>query len=1059
MSGTVGAAPRIVAMDGSRIRWFALQGCFSVASALTPIAVVLAAGPANQPPAYLREMQEDAELTDVSFVDAQHGWAVGDRGIIWATADGGKHWRSQPSGVNCRLSSVQFLDAENGWAAGGIFHPYTHTSRGVLLRTRDGGRSWAQDKGLMLPSLKRVRFLTGSLGWAYGESSALFPRGVFVTDNAGRTWSPLEGLNGPGWLTGDFVDAHSGAIAGRHGSTAAVRGRGLQPARTPNFGLRGLNRMKLANETEGWLAGDGDLVLLTTDLGLSWKLPTGDPSAAAGDDFDWHALEVRGPRVWIAGSPGTKVLSSEDGGRTWRAFDTHQNLPLYALTFVDNLHGWAVGAFGTILATADGGRTWQRQQSGGTRAALLALVSRPDDVSLELLTRLAASEGYLSAVEVLIRGDDAESSAASRTEAERCHAAVIGAGASSARTAWSFPLPRSDASRTAEQIVDAWNRQNDGDGIERLEAYIVRQIRCWRPEIIITHAASLSGENPAGHLMNQIVLESVEQAADPTRFPEQLAEMGLEAWRVRKVFGRLPGGQLGDVNLSTAQLAPRLGDSLTDHVTGPRGLIAAEYCSAPPNIGFRLYVDTLPQRAGEHDFFSGIALHPGSESRRMISEFSTQSSDALRRMAQKQRNVQAIITRSEQGQLNAARYAAQLNDLTADLDTTTAGNIIYQLAQHYRQNGNWPLAAETFSLLAQQYPEHPLSEAALVWLVRYWSSSECDWRERFAAQSSGRNTATIQLADHVSVFQPATTLGQVPPAKNHTAPRGKAPEIQGRVAVVDNTLDTDRSARAMALGKLLEQRSPATYAEPEVRFALASAQRKRGMTKAAEHYYLDVARMRNHDAWWSCAAGEQWLNEPQHDSPKAVVHAARGPKPRLDAKLDDEIWQGALPAELLAAAVSDDTAARAKVAYDDEFLYIAVECKQFAGADYSAEMSPRPYDADLSQHDHIDIFLDLDRDWSTWYRLTVDHRGCTGEACWDDNAWNPQWYVAAATGDGVWTVEAAIPLVELTGNAPQPKQAWGLGIQRTIPGVLFQSWTKPASGAVVPEGFGYLMFE
>ena len=31
----------------------------------------------------------DAALQDVCFVDRLHGWAVGDRGVIWQTQDGG----------------------------------------------------------------------------------------------------------------------------------------------------------------------------------------------------------------------------------------------------------------------------------------------------------------------------------------------------------------------------------------------------------------------------------------------------------------------------------------------------------------------------------------------------------------------------------------------------------------------------------------------------------------------------------------------------------------------------------------------------------------------------------------------------------------------------------------------------------------------------------------------------------------------------------------------------------------------------------------------------------
>ncbi|HVX11417.1 MAG TPA: YCF48-related protein [Pirellulales bacterium] len=1017
------------------------------------------AEPTDSPPPYLRGMQEDAELTDVAFVDAEHGWAVGDRGVIWATTDGGKHWRIQPAQVSCRLASVQFIDPDNGWAAGGGFHPYTHTSRGVLLRTRDGGRSWSHDKGLMLPALKRVKFFDHKLGWAFGDSSALFSSGVFVTDNGGRTWSSVAGRAATGWLAADFLDANAGAIAGRNGMLATIRRRGLQPARTPGFGPRGLNRMKFSGETTGWLAGDGGLILATGDAGVSWQLPTGDPSPLVGSDYDWHALEVRGPRVWIAGSPGTRVLFSDDAGKNWQAFDTGQKLPLYGLAFADNLHGWAVGAFGAILATSDGGRTWQRQRSGGTRAALLALYNRANDVPLELLTRLSGNDGYLAAVEILTHREDSDDGHSAANVPDRAHAALIETGASAAHSAWSFPSPPAGVAHTAEQVVAAWNRVNDGDGIERIEAFLVQQIRCWRPEVVVTHAASLNGEFPEAHVTNQLVLQAVEQAADSTCFPEHLGQMGLEAWRVRKVFGSLPDGQLGDVNVSTVQVAQRLGASLADHVTGPRGLIVEEYTGSRESVGFRLYVDTLPQRVGEHDFFSGIALHPGGDARRLIGEYSTQGIDAMRRMAQKQRNVQAIITRAEQGQLDAARYSAQIDDLTSGLDSTTAGNVIYQLGQHYRQNGNWTLAAETFAMLAERHPDHPLSEAALVWLVQYWSSSETAWLEHRKAQANGRRIATSQVTAQMAVFQPATVEGQVVQAKGEEIV-GNAPRVQGRTLAFDGTVETDRAGRSLALAKRLEERSPATFWEPTVRFALAAAQRKQGYTKQAERYYLDVARLRDHDAWWSCAAGEHWLLQPHGLPPKNVLIAANSAKPRLDGRLDDAIWQHADRAKLQgAAADGTECPAQAMLAYDSEFLYLAVECHQPPNAAPAATESPRPRDPDLGEHDRVDFFFDLDRDWTTWFRLTVDHRGWTGEACWDDTTWNPQWFVAAGTGENTWIAEAAIPLAEMSGETPRPKYVWSLGIARTIPGVGRQFWSTSTGQSLRPEAFGYLIFE
>jgi hypothetical protein len=107
----------------------------------------------------------------------------------------------------------------------------------------------------------------------------------------------------------------------------------------------------------------------------------------------------------------------------------------------------------------------------------------------------------------------------------------------------------------------------------------------------------------------------------------------------------------------------------------------------------------------------------------------------------------------------------------------------------------------------------------------------------------------------------------------------------------------------------------------------------------------------------------------------------------------------------------------------------------------------------------VDVFLDLDRDFATYYRLTIDQRGWPAEDCWGDSSWNPTWFVAAQTAEGTWTAEAAIPLDQLTGRYPASRDVWALGIQRTVPGVGFQSWTTPAATSVVPEGFGYLIFE
>jgi len=149
-------------------------------------------------------MQQDASLADLTFVDRATGWAVGDRGVIWHTSDGGLQWKLQPSGVTCSLATVSFIDAARGWAAGGTTPPFAEDSRGVLLATTDGGATWNKVEQSTLPAVMRIKFFEANRGIAAGGASPLLPSGVFVTENSGKTWQPLA-ADAPGqWLAADF---------------------------------------------------------------------------------------------------------------------------------------------------------------------------------------------------------------------------------------------------------------------------------------------------------------------------------------------------------------------------------------------------------------------------------------------------------------------------------------------------------------------------------------------------------------------------------------------------------------------------------------------------------------------------------------------------------------------------------------------------------------------------------------------------------------------------------------------------------------------------------------
>ena len=127
-------------------------------------------------------------------------------------------------------------------------------------------------------------------------------------------------------------------------------------------------------------------------------------------------------------------------------------------------------------------------------AAMLGIFSEPGRVPLEVFAQQSGNESYLGAVEIISRFDeDATSRAASLPE--RTHEAILAVGGSQADTAWRFPLRPAEIARSHKAILNSWNEANDGKATELLEEHLVRRIRTWRPEVILTEDLSPRGEN------------------------------------------------------------------------------------------------------------------------------------------------------------------------------------------------------------------------------------------------------------------------------------------------------------------------------------------------------------------------------------------------------------------------------------------------------------------------------------------------------------------------------------------------------------------------------------
>jgi hypothetical protein len=335
--------------------------------------------------------------------------------------------------------------------------------------------------------------------------------------------------------------------------------------------------------------------------------------------------------------------------------------------------------------------------------------------------------------------------------------------------------------------------------------------------------------------------------------------------------------------------------------------------------------------------------------------------------------------------------------------------------------------------------------------------------ERAASRPQGRPPALAGAVQDESPRQPEIRLlaGEQNPLRSTRLP--------GEV-VLEGSQDWKSQAsrnwleQAQRMAGLLERTAPALYRAPEIQFPLAALHRQRKSQTESNAVYHNLLRTGGEGPWKKSAQMELWIANPVELPPKSLQTCRRtDERPVLDGIFSDPCWQSADEMPLLSdLEVRPDAAnhAFALLSYDEEYLYFAGSFPRVP--DTPADLPStkgRQHDADLSRFDRVELLLDVDRDYVTYYRFAVDQRGWTAEDCWEDATWNPRWFVAADGDAASWRVEAAIPWKELVPGAPRKNTVWGARVVRTIPAVGVQSWTHPASSHPRLETAGALRFD
>jgi len=126
-----------------------------------------------------------ADITGITFTDADHGFATCEEKYILRTNNGGDTWSKASWSVNPTLygstQDIQFLDATHGWAVG-YSRPFLGVETGLILRTIDGGASWVSERSATGAELYTIDKVSESCGWAMGEAGVAYKYGATNSD-------------------------------------------------------------------------------------------------------------------------------------------------------------------------------------------------------------------------------------------------------------------------------------------------------------------------------------------------------------------------------------------------------------------------------------------------------------------------------------------------------------------------------------------------------------------------------------------------------------------------------------------------------------------------------------------------------------------------------------------------------------------------------------------------------------------------------------------------------------------------------------------------------------
>lgn len=246
--------------------------------------------------------------------------AVGQRGHVVFSDDGGASWKQASVPVSADLVAVSFPTARHGWAVG---------HGGVVLKSRDGGASWSRQLDGAQSLALAIRH--------FEARAASDPQAAVLLEREKR----LEADGGKEPLMGVYFES----------------------------------------ETTGYVVGLFNRIFRTDDGGESWT-PWMDRTENPRE-LHFNAITGGPDGIFLTGEEG-KVWRLDPAQERFVAMPTPYNGTLFGLVAGGAGAAPTLLAFGmrgSLFRSADGGRSWEKR-SIGSSAGITGGITTPDGAIL-----------------------------------------------------------------------------------------------------------------------------------------------------------------------------------------------------------------------------------------------------------------------------------------------------------------------------------------------------------------------------------------------------------------------------------------------------------------------------------------------------------------------------------------------------------------------------------------------------------------------------------------------------------------------------------------------------